>query len=55
MSFRPCCKFGAGLPDFSWNNIPNWEKYTKHPQIPPNGHKTYRLIPFQGPQKYTQN
>jgi hypothetical protein len=19
----------AGLPDFSWHNIPNWEKYTK--------------------------
>jgi hypothetical protein len=22
----------AGLPDFSWYNIPNWEKYTKWPQ-----------------------
>jgi hypothetical protein len=29
----------AGLPDFSWHNIPKWEKYTKWPQNRPNGLK----------------
>jgi hypothetical protein len=30
----------AGLPDFSWNNIP---KRGKYPQNIPNGHKIYNM------------
>jgi hypothetical protein len=33
----------SGLPDFSWYNIPKWEKYTQKPQNVPNGHKIYNL------------
>jgi hypothetical protein len=32
-----CCK--AGLPDFSWYNIPKREKYTKLSQNIPNDRK----------------
>jgi hypothetical protein len=39
----PHCKtdteMAAGLPDFSWCNLPNGEKYTKYPYIISNGHK----------------
>jgi hypothetical protein len=37
----------TGLPDFSWSNIPKWEKYTKVYQIEvkntPNGPKSTQM------------
>jgi hypothetical protein len=33
----------AGLPDFSWSNIPKRKKYTKLPQNIPNGHKIHKM------------
>jgi hypothetical protein len=33
----------AGLPDFSWYNIPKREKYTKWLQNIPNGYKIYQM------------
>jgi hypothetical protein len=33
----------AGLPDFSWYNIPKREKYTKWAQNVTKGHKSYQL------------
>jgi hypothetical protein len=51
----------SGLPDFSWYNIPKWEKlqqvtfkYTKWPQNIPNGHKIYQHLSLQDPPKFTQ-
>jgi hypothetical protein len=48
-----------GLPNFSWYGKPKWEhftklttKYTKRPLNKPNGNKIYRILPFQGLQKY---
>jgi hypothetical protein len=42
--------FGAGLPDFSWYNIPKRDKiyqmtlkYTKGPQNIPNDHKIHQM------------
>jgi hypothetical protein len=56
-----------GLPDFSWCNIPKWEnipnyhktyemsiKYTKWAWNIPNGHKIYKHLAMQDPQKFTQ-
>jgi hypothetical protein len=35
---------GAGLPDFSWYNIPKWEEnIPKCPQNKPNGHKIFEM------------
>jgi hypothetical protein len=34
---------GAGLPDFSWSNIPKREKYTKMGEIIPNRHKIHQM------------
>jgi hypothetical protein len=31
------------LPDFSWDNIPEREKYTNRPQSIPIGHKIYQM------------
>jgi hypothetical protein len=36
-------RFFQGLPDFSRNNIPKWEKYTKWPQNIPNVHRIYQI------------
>jgi hypothetical protein len=32
-----------GLPDLTWYNIPNWEKYTKLPQNIPNDYKMNQM------------
>jgi hypothetical protein len=35
----------AGLPDFSWYNVPKREKYTKKlPQNIPNGYELYQMV-----------
>jgi hypothetical protein len=63
-----CDKFGSGLPDLSWDNLPNRGKmyqittiYTKWQQnIPkrtktlPNGHKIYQYLTLHDPPKFTQ-
>jgi hypothetical protein len=36
-------QLGAGLPDFSWYNIPKREKYTKLSQNVPSDHKMYQV------------
>jgi hypothetical protein len=33
----------AGLPDFSWYNIPKWGKYTKCPHYIPSVHNIYQM------------
>jgi hypothetical protein len=33
----------TGLPDFSWYNIPKWQKYSQCPQNIPNAHKIYQM------------
>jgi hypothetical protein len=45
----------AGLPDFSWYNVPKRGKYTKLPQNRPNGNKIYQHLPLQNSAaKFTQ-
>jgi hypothetical protein len=41
----------AGLPDFSFYNIPKREKYTKWPETTPNVCKKYQHPPLQEPPK----
>jgi hypothetical protein len=54
--------FRAGLPDFSWHNIPKRLKIYQIATKIPNDHNIfpmareyiYQLFPFQGPPKFTQ-
>jgi hypothetical protein len=70
LSSQHCLPWPAGLPDFSWYNIPKWGKVcqvaTKLPnchniyQITiicryiQNGQRIYKLFSWHGPPKFTQ-